>query len=389
MLRAYFEDTASAYRTEEQRRASHVLIRTNEDAEAARALAQSLLARVRAGEPFADIARSNSQDAGSARQGGDLGWLSRGDYPSEQVEETIFSLSPGGVSDIVESDFGLHIIRLEEVRAGDIPAFEAVAEEVREAYIATRESERLLELEEQLADQLFESDTLEQIAESLGVGVQRAGALTEGASVPFGASEAIDAAVFGPEALEPGTLSDVIELPGDRTVILRVASRTPAGREPFEAVADAIRTELRNKAAAEVAAERGAQIAAALSADPKAPFEDGIADSGATYTAPRQVGRNDAEAPAALVAAVFSADVPEDGVHVGSVSAPGAGFVVYRVSDVIPGNPGELTQQQIEAARAQLARRRGTSDMLALTQGVLADASVKYGTALETQVDGF
>lgn len=388
-LRAYFDANSATFEGTEQRRASHVLLRTNDDADVARERATSLLARIRAGEPFEDIARSNSQDGGTARQGGDLGWLSRGDYPAPAVEEAIFALSPGGVSDIVESDFGLHIIRLEEVRSGGTPAFEAVANDVRDQFIDERESQSLLELEEQLADQLFESDTLEQIAEAVGVAVQRVDAFSEGALIPFGRSDAIDAAVFGAEAIEAGALSDVIELPGDRTVILRVATRTPAGREPLEAVADSIRAELTERAAADVAAERGAQIAAALNAEPTATFDALLVDSGAEYVAPRQVGRSDREAPAALVAAVFAADVPEDGVHVGSVSAPGVGFVVYRVSGVTPGDPAELTPEQIDAARQQFALRRGTSDMQALTQGVLEDTSVKIGKALETQVDGF
>lgn len=388
-LRAYFDANVATFEAPEQRRARHILLRTNEDADAARELATSLLARIRAGEPFEDLARSNSQDGGTARQGGDLGWLSRGDYPAAAVEEAIFSLSPGGVSDIIESEFGLHIIRLEAVRSGDAPAFEAVAESVRERYIDERESERLLELEEQLADQLFESETLEQIAEAIGVEVQRVDGYGEGAVIPFGRSDEIDAVVFGAEALETGALSDVLELPGDRTLILRVAARTPAGREPLEAVAASIRAELTERAAADVAAERGAQIAAALNAEPTAEFDALLADSGAEYVAPRQIGRADREAPAALVAAVFGAEVPEDGVHVGSVSAPGVGFVVYRVSRVIPGDPAELTPEQIDATRRQFALRRGASDMQALTQGVLADTSVKIGKALETEVDGF
>lgn len=387
-LRAFYDENRSAYETEPQRRARHILLRTNEDADAAREKATGLLARLRAGEPFEDLARTNSQDGGSARQGGDLGWLSRGDYPALAVEETIFSLSPSQISDIVESEFGLHIIQLQEIRPGDIPAFEAVAEEVRESFINERESAQLLTLEEQLADQLFEADTLEQIAAAIGVEVQTESALTEGARVPFGASEAIDDAVFGLGGLELETLSDVIELPNDRTVILRVSERTPAGREPLEAVADAIREELRTNAAEDVAAERGAQIAAALNAAPEGEFEALLADSGAVYTAPRAVGRADAEAPAALVAAVFAADVPDDGVHIGSVSAPGVGFVVYRISEVIPGKPGDITQAQIEAARRQFAQRRGTSDMLALTQGVLDDTSVEIGTALDTPGGG-
>ncbi|MEO0346271.1 MAG: peptidyl-prolyl cis-trans isomerase [Pseudomonadota bacterium] len=388
-LRARYEETKSLYETPEQRRARQVLLRTNEDAAGAREQAIGLVARLRAGEPFEDIARTYSQDGGSARQGGDLGWLSPGDYPAASVDAAVFSQVTNQVSDVVESDFGLHIIQVTEIRSGEIEPFEAVVEDVRQDYLNEKLSEELFALEEALADQLFESDTLEQIAEALGVQIQSVASVNEGEPSPLGPSPDIDEAVFGLERLEPGEVSEPISLSGDRTVLLRVSSRSDAGRQPLEAVAAEITEELRQQAASDVAAERGAQLAAALTASPEAEFETLLADSGANYTATRAVGRNDAEAPAALVAAVFAADVPDDGVHVGSVSAPGVGFVVYRITDVIPGSPGDITQQQIEAVRAQFARRLGTSDMLALQQGVLDDTSVEVGTALDSQGAGF
>ncbi|MEM1438597.1 MAG: SurA N-terminal domain-containing protein [Pseudomonadota bacterium] len=384
-LRARYEETKNLYETPEQRRARQVLLRTNEDAAAAREQAIGLVARLRAGEPFEDIARTYSQDGGSARQGGDLGWLSPGDYPAGSVDAAIFSQVTNQVSDVVESDFGLHIIQVTDIRSGEIEPFEAVVEDVRRDYLDEQLGAELFALEEALADQLFESDTLEQIAEALGVQIQSVASLNEGAPGPFGPSTDIDEAVFGLERLEPGALSEPISLTGDRTILLRVSERSDAGRQPLEAVAKEIAEELRQQAASDVAAERGAQLAAALSAAPEAEFEPLLADSGATYTAARAVGRADAEAPAALVAAVFAADVPDDGMHVGSVSAPGAGFIVYRISDVIPGSPGDITQQQIEAARSQFARRLGTSDMLALQQGVIDDTSIEIGTALDSQ----
>ncbi|MEL6949730.1 MAG: peptidyl-prolyl cis-trans isomerase [Pseudomonadota bacterium] len=388
-LRARYEETKSLYETPEQRRARQVLLRTNEDAAAAREQAIGLVARLRAGEPFEDIARTYSQDGGSARQGGDLGWLSPKDYPDAAVDAAIFSQVVNQVSDVVESDFGLHIIQVTEIRSGEIEPFETVVEDVRQDYLNEKLSGELFALEEALADQLFESDTLEQIAEALGIQIQTVASLNEGAPGPFGPSTDIDEALFGLGRLEPGEVSEPISLSGDRTILLRVGERTDAGRQPLEAVAKEITEELRQQAASDVAAERGAQLAAVLTAAPEAEFEPLLADSGATYTATRAVGRNDADAPAALVAAVFSADVPDDSVHVGSVSAPGVGFVVYRISDVIPGSPGDITQQQIEAARAQFARRLGTSDMLALQQGVIDNTSIEIGTALDSQGVGF
>ncbi|MDY0392739.1 MAG: immunoglobulin domain-containing protein, partial [Candidatus Bipolaricaulis sp.] len=122
-LRAYFEEHKTDYSTEEQIEASHILVKTEEEARA-------ILAELAGGADFAELARTRSTDTGSAAQGGALGWFGRGVMVPE-FEEAAFALEVGETSGIVQTDFGFHIIRVTNRRAASEPEFEEVADRVR------------------------------------------------------------------------------------------------------------------------------------------------------------------------------------------------------------------------------------------------------------------
>lgn len=384
----YYEGIKGQYEGEEQRRPRHILLSLEEDEAAARALAQSLLQRVRDGEAFEDLAREYSSDGGSARNGGDLGWVARGDFVGP-VEDAVFSMQPGQISDVVESRFGLHIIRLDEVRAGDPPSFAEVREDVTERYVSERLLDELTVLRRQLDDQYFERATLEQMAETLGTDIASVEDYAADTLLPFGQEQVISDTLFGVEPLPVGELSEPLVLAGDRTAVIRVTERTPAGRQPLAAVSDEVRALLRAQAADAIAAERGAQLAGALRAAPQMDFETLTLNSGAEIGTKQFISRRDASVPAALTAAVFEAPAPQAGEPViGSVSAPGTGFIIYRLSAVKPGSAAEIPPQQLEAGRRQLALRGGNAQLQALVATIRDQADVEMGDALQATSGG-
>ncbi|MEN7342968.1 MAG: peptidyl-prolyl cis-trans isomerase [Pseudomonadota bacterium] len=377
-IRDYYQTVRSQYTGEEQRRARHVLLDSG-DAE----LAASLLERIRGGESFEEIAAENSIDGASARNGGDLGFVTE-DVFVGPVSDALFAMQPGDISDVVESSFGLHILRLDEIRAGTPPEFEAVQEDVTEQYYSERVGPELEALKDTLTDQFFEQAGLEQIATSLGATVNRVEAFTPSSVLPFGREEALVNALFGEDAIGEGAVSEPVELSGDRTVVARVVARKPEGRQPLADVSDEIRERLTETAAEEIANERGAQLAGALRTAPNVDFEALVLNSGAELAEKRFIDRRDVTAPAALAAAVFDAPRPSPGApQVGSVSAPGVGYIIYRVSDVRPGSVPDLPQAQIDAGRRQLASQIGTSQVIAIRSALRDDADVQMGDLLE------
>jgi peptidyl-prolyl cis-trans isomerase D len=378
-LREYFESVSDQFVTPEQRRPSHILLRTDDDEAAARDLAESLLARIRAGEPFEDLARQYSTDTGSAREGGDLGWVSRGDFVGP-VEDAVFSMTVGEVSDIVESDFGLHIIRLDDVREGSIPAFEDVRDELATMIREERKQDELLRLRETLANALFETTNLDDLAAAVDLDIQTFDEFSRDSALPFGANAPVVDDVFGGDTLQVGEMSDLIELPDGRTVVVELASRTPAGREPLAAVSEQIRSDLVMRKARDIAAERGEQYAAELRESPDVELTSVATGEEVAVTDKTLVSRRDPAAPAALVTAAFSARPGEDGSpYIGTVSAPGVGYVVYRLYRIVPGDPSALDAVALERSREQLARQRGTAAFSALLMQLRAEADVKQG----------
>ena len=132
-LESYYEARKASYTVPEQRRVRHILIADAEGGDEALARAEDLRARILSGEAFEDVAREASDDPGSAGSGGDLGYGGRGIWVPP-FEQAAFSLAVGDLSEPVRSDFGFHLIRVEDVRAGRTRTFDEAKEELEREY---------------------------------------------------------------------------------------------------------------------------------------------------------------------------------------------------------------------------------------------------------------
>jgi peptidyl-prolyl cis-trans isomerase D len=145
-LHRYYDEVApERYAVAEQRRARHILIETGSDGAASKRRAAGLLARLQAGEDFAKLARENSDDPGSKSEGGELGWAGREAYVAP-FADALFALQPGQVSGLVETQFGQHIIQLEEVRPATQRSFDEVRSELEADYRREQAQTKFYEL---------------------------------------------------------------------------------------------------------------------------------------------------------------------------------------------------------------------------------------------------
>jgi peptidyl-prolyl cis-trans isomerase D len=233
-LERLYDELRSRYDVPEQVRARHILIQVARDAdeaeiEARRAAAQDALDQLAAGADFAELARDLSDDAGTQESGGDLGFFGRGQMVPA-FEEAAFALQPGQTSELVRTDFGFHVIRLEERREGQHRTFEEVREELAEELLQREAREIRARTEaEQLAEAIRSGASLEEAAREREIDLKRSGGLSRRADgfVPgLGAAPDLLASAFD---LAPGESSPRIFEVNGKLALLQVAEhRMPA-----------------------------------------------------------------------------------------------------------------------------------------------------------------
>ncbi|MBW0146624.1 SurA N-terminal domain-containing protein [Marinobacter arenosus] len=302
-LQAYYEQRADDLAREE-RKASHILI---EDGEGADATIETLQQRLAEGESFADLAREFSIDTVSAEEGGDLGYAGRGVY-DEAFEEALFALNEGETSDAVETSFGVHLIKLEDVRRSEVPPLEEIAGQLRSELARDRAEDRFAEIRTQLADSAYAADDLAGPAEELGLEVREATGVTRnGGMAPFD-HEGLLRQLFSADVLEEGYNTELIDVGDNVSVVARVREYREAQQLPLEQVADDIRARLQVRETREALRERAQEIIAGLEAGQS--LEELGAGEWVSYEAQ---SRNSQEVGAGVMRTVFSLSRPADG----------------------------------------------------------------------------
>jgi peptidyl-prolyl cis-trans isomerase D len=387
-LRAYYDTVKARYIEPEKRRARHILIQSGADDAAAKKKAEDVYAQVtKPGADFAAIAKTASQDAGSAPQGGDLGWAEKSFFVGP-FADALFAMKPGEISKPVKTQFGWHVIRLEEVQAGKQKSFEDARAELETEYRRT-EAERLFNERQEKLDQLaFENNgSLDGVAKALDLKVETIPGFTKtaGGGDFTAATPKVLASAFSPDVIG-GQNSRAIELaPGDVLVLRASDHKAPAQRALADVRAEAeagARRELAEreaKAAAEGIAkdvQAGKPLEAALKALSNVIPADkpGAAADAVKYQAPKFVSRSEAGAPAELVSLAFRAHVEAGKPVVATAGVKPSGYGVYVVSQVKPGvAPADGAAEQRTAAQD-----RGRTDVFGYVAAMRDRADVHY-----------
>jgi peptidyl-prolyl cis-trans isomerase D len=348
-LRSYYDQNSARFGSKEERRASHILIASPASApaaerEKARAKAEQLLAEVRkAPNTFADVARKNSQDPGSAEKGGDLDFVTRGAMV-KPFEDAMFALKKGEISNVVETEFGYHIIQLNDVKPAVVPPFDKVRATIENEVRGQQATQEFAKAAEIFTDIVYQQpDSLKPAAEKLKLTVQTASNV--GRTPAPGATGALSSrnflnALFAPDTLERKHNTEAIEIGPNQLASGRVTQYNPARALPFEEVKDKVRTLLVAERAAALAKADGEAKLVAWQANP----------AGATFGAPVTVSRLETQSqPAAIIEGALRADTSKLPTLIGTDLGV-QGFAVVRVTKSVPRTPpaAELAKQENE-----------------------------------------
>lgn len=339
-IKAWYDGHKERYQQPEERRASHILIAAEKlGKDKARQKAEEVLREVQAKPAaFAELARKNSDDPGSASQGGDLGFFGRG-MMVKPFEDATFALRDGEVSGIVESDFGFHIIKLTGQHVAREKPLAEVRGEIERELKSSAVARKFAEAAESFSNMVYEqSDSLQPVAEQFKLKIQRSDWIGREANPAAGVlgNAKLLAAVFSDDTIQNKRNTEAVEVAQNTLVAARIAEYQPASVQPLAGLQATIEKLLVNQEAQKLARADGEARLAALQSG-----TDKLA-----WGADKVVSRMDARLlPPQAAPLVFRMDKSKLPGYAG-VDLPGKGYALYRLSKVTPGAALDTARRQ-------------------------------------------
>ena len=369
-LRDYYENNLDRFVTNEERKSSHILIAIDDDTtdEQAAELIEEIQSKLDT-EAFEDLAKEYSDDPGSAAVGGDLGWAEPGLFVPE-FESALFSMNVGEISAPVKTDFGYHLIRMDDIKTGQQQAFEDIEYELELEYSRLLAEEELFELADQMADLTLQSyNELATVADKMSLELNNLDAFSRTGSTFLHQDPEMVNMLFSPGSIELGENTPLFQI-GDSVIVARAkAHRLPATRE-FSEVQTDIQSFLMNNRAMSLANE----YAEGLKTQDSIVFDE-IATEEGIQSEDFQILRNSTNYPRGLSEAIFSLHkdlIDQEMIVFSELDS----VYIAKVSSVNSGNLSFFSDQERSDAKSDLSQQYGSEDLDGLAQSLRDNAEV-------------
>ena len=382
-LTVMYDDYKQSILVKEDRKARHILIQIGTSAEKSKEALmpriQELQQKINDGGSFEDLAREYSEDPGSAKQGGDLGWVTTGEMV-KPFEDALFSMNKGEVSGIVETQFGLHLIKLDDIRTPELQAFTEKRTEFEQELKQDAISGMFYDLSENMAVTAYENpDSLDAVVDAVNKQPEKTELFTRDSATGIAENQKFRNAAFSSSVIEEGLNSDVIEITPNHVAVLRVLKHEPASSKPLQEVRSDIENILRMKAAHGVtmaaAEEAKNQIIAGTSA------ESVLADNQVVEDSVTIKRTDPGNAAPMVVGAAFQMPYPENGKPSIQVVNLLSGDVALVLLDKVT-TPVEITKDQIDTVKQQRKNDVANSDFDFVLSAIKDAAEIQRNTSL-------
>ncbi|MCP3864459.1 MULTISPECIES: SurA N-terminal domain-containing protein [Marisediminitalea] len=369
----YYTENNLLYKTAEERRVSHIIIEFGDDEAAAKAKAEALVAELANGADFATLAQENSDDTFTAENGGDLDFITAG-MMDEAFDKAAFSLAQvGDVSDVVETEFGFHIIKLTDIKPEEVTPLAEVSEEIRNQLATDKATDRFYSLQNDMANLAFEvPDTLEDVAGVANKPVKETG-LVSAQLVPAPLNvPAVTSRVFDPAFIEEGLNSDLIELDDDTIAFVRIAEHEPQRTQSLDEVRTRILAQLRAEKAQQAAADWATNVVEQIKAGETPSLE--LGDVTLSWESKEALTRTSGELPRALVETLFTlGNAAPDNIDIAELGSGDVGIV--KVTGI--NQPEALSEDDSAALAQQIATANAQTGYQAFIDSLRNAADVK------------
>lgn len=366
-LREAYQVRAAELATEE-RRTAHILI---EDGDQAQEQIQEIQQKLEAGEEFAELARTYSDDLATADDGGDLGYAGRGVF-DDAYEEAMFELEEGEVSEPVQTQYGTHLIKLLDVRKTEPPSFEAIKDELRQELAREQAVSRYAELRSRLADLAYAEDNLTTPAEELGLEVRtREGITRDGGEPPFDHAGLLRQ-LFSDDVLQDGYNTELIDVGDDTSVVARARDYHPAEQQPLAEVREEVRAQLEAERTREALEQLGRDLIARLQDGESLADLEVAVDSWQTHEG---VLRTSGEVSAPVLERAFELPRPESDTPSYGLTGFRDDLVVIALDDVTDGDVSER-QDEVDQWQQFIASQMAQREYLAYREHLRERAEI-------------
>ncbi len=365
-LLAMFEDQEARFISPETRLASHILIEVDTlapelDIESARQMAEDLAVRARDGEEFITLAKENSQDAGSAPEGGDLGWIEPG-FMVQAFEDALYELSlEQPISDPVQTGFGWHIIYLREVRPAQGMTFAEARPTILAEYQADKDERRFLEQADRLVDIIYEDPTtLATAAEELGLEVNQVGPFGRAGGDGISSNAEVVKASFSDLVMLQGVVSEPVNLADNHLVMIRMQEHLPEALRPLEEVREQVIQSVRRQRAMEAALVRANEILAQATSGTELSLLG--EQNELEVLAFEAATRSSVDVRGDLLQDLFLMDAPGDDGPVNEVLELSDGYAVVQLQSVTDGVLSDEDVLKSQSYNRRISNATGNSE---------------------------
>lgn len=354
-----YDDLKAEAVKNEERRAAHILVEINDDRDLTQAYARAaeIESKLNTGNSFEALAKEYSDDAGSAEAGGDLDFNEKGVF-DPAFEDALFALSKGEVSKPIETEYGVHLIKLLDTRAPEYAAFEEMKEELTAELQTELAQDKYIELREQLKEESYSADDLQAPASAMGLVVQSTGFFTVGNGLSVATNPVVRNEAFSESVLEKGYNSDVLEL-DDSLVVIRKKDHRPEAVKPLEQVKSQISRSLKS--------DKARDLAKAKTDELKAKLAEGMGLAEAATALSLNVEsiddakRRDSKVNMQILNGVFSFAAPAEGATTSDVISLANGDQVFASLKTIT-NPLEVKVEDQDLRALETTMARGDFD---------------------------
>jgi len=359
-LQAAYDEYTKGFEADETRDTRHILLSTTdgEDEQEQLTKAEELVTQLRAGADFAALAEEHSKDPGSAKNGGSLGDVERGQMVPEFDAKT-FELAEGDISDPVKTQFGYHIIQVQKITSTEPEPFASLRVELKEEEQLRIAQDQVAEQAEQLKNAVYEqSSSLEPAAQELGLTIRTTDSFSRDSGEGIAANEIVRSAAFGETVKQQNYNSDLLELADGVFVAIRKLDVTPAAPKELATVSAQIKSTLTGEKAVAEAQELGESVLKRAQQDWSA-----LAKDESVKIETHAVSMIDTERKVSpdVLREVSSMQLENTATEVTSFEGFGGDFHIIRLTQIAPGDLTAVSEAVKDSTRRLIAQRNGSA----------------------------